>query len=213
MSVYALKLSFLQTCPKVWVENNHLYARTSKLYRIFNTFFYSRTVIVDPSKRVIEIIIKTFWCIKSRESIPFDDLKYIDLSLREYESDYGMTPNGFGARDATEIYYVQVKTKSKSVPVNLFRFIGDGGRYTGWSGVLLGDDVIDCEGQQHVKALRYAEQVSKFTGIPLWQDRKVEFSFNLEQQYKCPRCGHTNNTTIKKCIYCGFHEENKGKQD
>jgi len=210
MSVYTLKLPFLQISPKVWVEDNRLFATTSLFYQILNTFFYSRTVVVDKSAKVIEIVIKTFWFVKSSLQIPFNDLKYIDISHREVGEDFGVTSDGFGARDATEIFYVQVKTKSNPIPTNLFRFIGEGGRYTGWLGVLLGDSAIDTEGLQREKAQSYAELVSKYTGIQMWQDRKVEFSFSLDQEYKCPHCGHASNSIVKRCMYCGFIETKKG---
>jgi hypothetical protein len=210
MSVYTLKLPFLQISPKVWVEKERLYATTSLIYQILNTFFYSRTVVVDKNSKVIEIIKKTLWLFKSSERIPFTDLIFIDISQREVGEDFGYTPDGYGARDVTEIFYVQVKTKSNPIPTNLFRFIGDGGRYTGWFGVLLGDSVIDTEGRQREKAQAYAELVSKYTGIPMWQDRKIEFSFSVDQEYKCPKCGHTSNSIVKKCMYCGFFETKKG---
>ena len=209
MSVYTLRLPFLQISPKVWVKGNRLFATTSLIYQILNAFFYSRTVVVDKSAKIIEIVIKTFWFFKSSAQIPFNDLKYIDISHREVGEDFGLAPNGFGARDVTEIFYVQVKTKSNPIPTNLFRFIGEGGRYTGWLGVLLGDSAIDSEGLQREKAQAYAELVSKYTGIPMWQDRKIEFSFGVDHEYKCPQCGHTSNSTVKKCMYCGLIETEK----
>jgi hypothetical protein len=203
MSVYTARLPFLQTSPKVWVEDNRLFARTSLMYQILNIFSYSRKVVVDKKRKVIDIIIKTFWICKSYERIPFNDLMYIDISRREVGTEFGITPDGYDARDIIETFYVQVKTQSNPIPINLFRFTGDGGKYTGWFGVLLGDSAIDFEGRQQEKALHYAEQVSEFTSIPLWRNRKLELSFKVDQQYKCPSCGHLNTSVVKKCMYCG----------
>ena len=206
MSVYTLKLPFLQISPKVWVENSRLVAKTSTFYRILNAFFYSRTVIIDKEKKKIDTIIKIFWFFKSSDCIPFDDLNYVDISRYETGKDFGLTPGGFGARDITEIFYVQIRTKSNPLPTNLFRFVGNGGRYNGWFGVLLGDSAIDSEGRQYEKACKYAEQVSEFTGIPLWQNRKVQLSLNTVQKYECTNCGHLTSSIQKKCTYCGFYE-------
>ena len=203
MSIYSLKLPFLQISPKVWSDKNYLYARTSKFYRILNMFLYSRTVIVDRIKKRITIKIKWFWIFLSKRYIEFNDIKYIDITKREVGNQYGFTPNGFGAQDVTESFYVQVIKKSSPYPEDLFRFTGDGGRYTGWFGVLLGDSIIDAEGRQYEKALQYAELVSKYTESKLWKDRNIEYSDNTEVQYKCLKCGHKITSNAIKCIYCG----------
>ena len=67
------------------------------VYQFFNMFFYSRTVVIDKNTKVIRIIIKRFWFVKSSEIIPFNHLEYIDISHREVGEDFGMTPDGFGS--------------------------------------------------------------------------------------------------------------------
>jgi hypothetical protein len=204
--IYSVKLALLQISPRVWVENNQLLARTSLIYQIFNTFFYSRTVVVDKKRKFIKIVRKTFWFYKSYDRILFDDLEYIDISHREVSENYGMTSEGIGAIDVTDIYYVQVKKKNNALPISLFRFIGNGEKYKGgllerlfpkWN---IG---IDWVGYQREKAQIYADLISKYTGIPLWWDRNLEYTFKA-QDYKCPKCGQVSNSAVRKCIYCGF---------
>ena len=72
MGENATQWSFLQISPKVWEDKDRLYARTSKIYRFLNLFFYSRTVVVDRLKKHIEIHIRTFWFFKTKKYIPFD---------------------------------------------------------------------------------------------------------------------------------------------
>jgi hypothetical protein len=160
-------------------------------------------VIVDRRRKRIEIQVKTFWVWVSREYIPFHDIKYVDIAGREVGDSLGYTPDGFGAHDTTEIYYVQVIPKSSPYPKDLFRFIGEGGRNTGWLGVLMGGGVVDCEGAQMEKAQAYAKLVSEYVGVPLWRDRPVETSFESTYRFECPACGHTSHSNSGKCTYCG----------
>jgi len=207
MSVYTLKLSCFQISPRIWADKNCLYARTSIIYRCLNLFFYSRTVRVDRVRKQIEITVTTFWFFKSKEYIEFSDIEYVDISKREVGESYGFTPDGLGAFDATEIYYVQVRRKSSPYPFSLFRFIGRGSRYTGWLGVLMGDSIIDTEGWQEEKAYHYASLLSDFTGVKFWRDRSVVPNISTDDFGVCPGCGHKIKLSVRKCVYCG--RENK----
>ena len=101
MSIYSFQFSFLQTSPKVWSDNNHLYARTSTFYRVLNLFFYSRTVVVDRIKKYIEIKIKTFWFFTSKKYISLDDIEYIDIQKREIGNMGGLF-KGIGTQDIVD---------------------------------------------------------------------------------------------------------------
>ncbi|MDJ0722416.1 MAG: hypothetical protein QNJ04_12335 [Desulfobacterales bacterium] len=107
----------------------------------------------------------------------------------------------------TEIFYVQLRRKRISPPISLFRFLGEGSHHTGWTGVLLGDALIDQEGRQFEKARAYADMVAEFTGVPLWQEREVELTIQPVQKFVCPQCGHQTSVARKNCIYCGCREE------
>ena len=198
MSIYSFQLSFLQTSPKVWENENQLFARTSLLYRVLNLFFYSRTVVVDRIKKHIEIKIKTFWFFTSRKYIPLDDIKCIDIEKRK-KGGFGFTPE----QDIVDKLYVQVIRKKNQSPVKLFRFVGDGGEYDRWGGSLL----FDVEGMHYEKALNYAKLVTKYTGSQLGEEHKIEYNTKIDH-YKCLKCGHEITSKIK-CIYCGSPEIEK----
>jgi len=195
----SLKLSFFQISPKVWADKNCLYARTSKFYRFFNLFFYSRTVVADRIKKHIEVKIKTFWFFTSKKYIPFNDIKYIDLERRE-KGMFGLTRT----QAFTETWYVQIIRKSSPLPENLFRFIGDGGGDSHWDVIIPQFDVV---GMQYEKALDYAKLVTKYTGFQLGEDHKIEYNTKVDH-YKCLKCGHVSPSKFK-CMYCGSKELQK----
>jgi hypothetical protein len=194
----SLKLSFLQISPKVWVDKDCLYARTSKVYQFLCLFFYSRTVIVERNKKHIEIKIKTFWFSTSKRYIPFNEIKYIDLKRESNESDSMFALPRTGA--TAETWYVQVISENWPYPENLFRFTGDGGADDHWGNIKW----FDFVGMQYEKALSYAELVSRYTGSQLFRDTKIEYNINLDH-YKCIKCEHISPSKTR-CMYCGSQE-------
>lgn len=204
-------LPFLQISPKVWIKNGCLYAKTSKIYQVLNLFSYSRTVVIDKQNKYIDIIIRYLWVFFSKNRIPFSDIKYIDRKIREVAESIGLTADGIGAHDVSEVIYVQVFRKSTCDPVNLFRFVGDGARYTGLFGVFVGgDSPIDFIGKQNEKSKSYEKLVSEFTGAPLSGERRL---FNIdpsEMKYFCANCSHKFKEVVSKCVYCGSNEIKHG---
>ena len=194
----SLKLPFLQISPKIWADENHLYAKTSLFYRFLNLFFYSRTVIADRIKKHIEIKVKTFWFFTSKKYIAFKDIKYIDIEKPENNL-FALPKSGF----TTEILYVRVICENSPYPEYLFRFIGDSGADDYWGHIKW----FDFVGDQYEKALTYAEQVSKYTGSQLFKDTKIEYNIKVDN-YKCLKCGHVSPSRLK-CVYCGSQEMEK----
>jgi hypothetical protein len=200
----SLKLPFLQISPKVWCRGRKLFAETSIFYRVFNFFSYCRTVVVDSHKKIISISVTKWWFFESTETIAFNEVKFIDRSWMETPNSFGFTKDGYGAHDVTEIIYVQLVKHRSSVPVNLFRFIGDGEKYTGFIGVVFGgDSLVDFVGNQNEKSEKYAQLVSKFSGIPLWAEKKRLDRDSLEYAAYCSQCKRQFTTKVSKCIYCG----------
>lgn len=81
----SIKLPFLQVCPKVWADKDHLYAMTPKVYRFLNLFSYSGTVIVDRIKKHIEIKVRAFWLFTSKKYVDLNDIKHIDIGKERSE--------------------------------------------------------------------------------------------------------------------------------
>ncbi|MBN1907473.1 MAG: zinc ribbon domain-containing protein [Deltaproteobacteria bacterium] len=193
----SIKLSFLQISPKVWSDDNHLYARTAKVYRLLCLFFYSRTVIIDRIKKHIEVKTKAYWFVTSKRYIPFNDIKYIDVAKIETMSlilRTGATP---------ETWYVQIVRKNKPFRELLFTFNGDGGADETYDYL----PFFDFTGMQYEKALSYAELVSKYTGAQLFRDTKIEYNIKVDH-YKCLKCGHISPSKTR-CMYCGSPEMEK----
>ena len=198
-----IKAPLFQISPHIWADNGVLYAKTSIIYRVLNLFFYSRLVVINRRTKTVEITITTFWFKAQKRIIPFNDIKFVDTCFREFEHSYGITAHGTGAHDATEIYYVQLILKSSPQPYKLFRFVGEGSRYTGPVGVLVGgDSALDCEGFQEELSRHYAELVSIFTQVPLWKNRKTKIE-NKNSNYQCSNCSRYFEVLPKSCIYCG----------
>jgi hypothetical protein len=206
-----LKRPVLNIGPAIWTDKNCLYARTSKIFRLLSLFSYSKLVIVNRQKKHIEISITTVWFYKKKQYIQFSDIEYLDISEREIINDPGLSidpieKTGFGGRDPTQIYYVQVRTKSSPIPVNLFRFVDEGSWNLGGIGIFFKDSCIEQEGLQKKKANSYAELLSNYIGAKLWRDRNVQFRFDPNNLRKCTKCGHQISLSAESCTYCGFKD-------
>ena len=165
MGIYSYKLSFLQRSPRVWKDENDLYARTSRWYQFLNLCSYARTVHISKRSRRIIIRIRKFWFFTRSTEVPFDVIDYVDRYHWDVMGSVGFTAEGLGATDVTDVWYVRVFTKKSSTPISLFRFIGAGSRMTGWFGVILGGDtIVDFEGIQDCKSEEYAKLVARYTG-------------------------------------------------
>jgi len=165
MSIYSYKLPSLQRSPRVWKDENNLYARTSRWYQFLNLCSYARTVHISKTNRRIVTHVRKFWMFTKSTEIPFDDVDFVDRDHWDVTGSVGFTADGLGALDVTEVWYVRIFTKKSPIPISLFRFIGAGSRMTGWFGVILGgDSIVDFEGFQDSKSENYAKLVAEYTG-------------------------------------------------
>lgn len=105
---------------------------------------------------------------------------------------------------ATQIYYVQIRTKNSPLQINLFRFI-DEGRWNCGIGIFFKDKSIEPEAPQKEKANSYARMLSAYTGFELWRDRNVHFNFDPDNLHECANCGHRIGLSVKRCTYCGYN--------
>lgn len=166
MSLYVLRLPFLQRSPRVWRDSGNLYARTSRWYQFLNLGSYCRTVQVARTLRHVIIKVRRLWFLTRSTAVSFDRIAYIDRCHWDVVKSIGLTTEGFSATDVTEVWYVRAVLRDSAEPINLFRFIGDGSRLTGWFGVLFGgDSIVDLEGVQESKSGAYARLVAEFTGV------------------------------------------------
>jgi hypothetical protein len=78
MSLYIAKSSFFQRCPRVWQDDNTLYAQTSRWYQFLNLYSYCRQVCVSKKDRQIVIRVRKFWFIQKATIIPVDKIEFIE---------------------------------------------------------------------------------------------------------------------------------------
>jgi hypothetical protein len=160
MSIYSFKLPFLRRSPRVWSDENNLYAR-----QILNFCSYSRTVHISKIDRRISIRVRRFWIVTKFTEIPFDEIDFVDRYHWDVPRSIGFTADGLSATDAADVWYVRVFGKFSAAPISLFRFIGAGSRMTGWFGVICGGDrIVDFDGGQDAKSEMFARLVSEYTG-------------------------------------------------
>lgn len=186
----------------IWADIDCIYARTSKISRLLTLFSYSKSVIVDRSKKHIEISKVYFWFYKSKKFIKFSDIEYIDVAKTEIVN---KSEFGFDGRYPTTIYDVLLRKKSAPFQFNLFSFTDEGiWNFGGFFSTLFGNSVIDSEGSQQKKADHYAELISDYIGVKLWKNRNVQLHFDSGLTSECTKCGHLISLTAKACMYCGY---------
>lgn len=166
MSPYIIKSSFLQRSPRVWHDENNLYARTSRWYQFLNLFSYCRTVQISKENQQIIIHVRKLWFMKNSTVIPFSKIEFIERNHWDVcKGQIGLTPDGIGATRVSEVWYVRIVVKGIPLPVNLFRFIGTGSRIIdGWWQIILGGLPFDIEGKQDFTSDSYARLVAEYTG-------------------------------------------------
>ncbi len=166
MEPYILESSFLQRSPRVWYNENDLYARTSRWYQFLNLCSYCRTVQVLKEKQQVIIRVRKFWFIINSTTIPFNEIEFVERYHWDVcKGQIGLTPDGFGATRVTEVWYVRIVVKGMPLPVNLFRFTGTGSRIIGgWWQMIIGGLPFDIEGMQDSKSDSYAKLVAAYTG-------------------------------------------------
>ncbi len=162
MSLFTRSFSFLAVKPKVWVEGNHLMARTSLFLRLLSLFSYSKTVLVDRAGKVVLIFTKKLWLINRTKHIRFDRIMRIDYSFGSFTTSWSFVS---GKQDQVEKFTVSLVLQGRREKVKLFSFSGEGSAATGWSGVLFGgDDIVDYAGDQEAASRRYVRLLKQFTG-------------------------------------------------
>jgi hypothetical protein len=166
MDPYILKSSFLQRSPRVWHDENNLYARTSRWYQFLNLFSYCRTVQISKEYQQVIIRVRKLWFMINSTDIPFNKIEFVERYHWDVcKGQIGLTPDGIGATRVTEVWYVRIFVKAMPLPVNLFRFTGAGARIIGgWWQMIIGGLPFDIEGMQDSKSDSYAKLVAEYTG-------------------------------------------------
>ncbi|MFO0615473.1 MAG: hypothetical protein U0414_22965 [Polyangiaceae bacterium] len=160
--------------PKVWVEEGRLHARTNLFLMILCLFFWQRTVIVDRRERTVLVRSRFLWLLENTRVIPFSEIDHLYYRYNRVSTGWDMMGRD---TDSLESFSVGLSLEDGS-EVNLLAFRGDGTGMTGVSGVLMGDSLVDTEGDQEGASLGFVDQLQRFTGKSLGKRRRFGYEKN-----------------------------------
>ncbi|NUM35347.1 MAG: hypothetical protein HUU50_12425 [Candidatus Brocadiae bacterium] len=203
MSLHSISCSFLSVTPKIWIENDELYGRTSFIGQMFTLFSYCRYLHIIPRQKIIEIENRKSWICQGIQTIPFSDVSHIDYDFSSVGTSWGYDGSSFwGRQDQLEAYTVSLILKNQE-KVPLFSFNGEGSVETGTVGVILGkDSIFDFEGNQGKKSREFCNALSSLIGVPVGEPLK-HLADEQGDKFFCKKCNRALGPNSKKCIYCG----------
>jgi hypothetical protein len=146
--------------PRVWQDKEVLCARTSLLLQVLCLFFWCKTVRVNPRSRTVSVQWRYLWFLRHQRAIHFKHISHLDYRYSSLATEINWLGD---TTDAVESYAVALVLEDRS-EVTLMKFRGEGARTTGLAGVLLGDSLIDVQGDQGDKSLRYIDALQEITG-------------------------------------------------
>ena len=204
MSVLTLSLPELAISPRVWREGPALHARTRTFYRLLTAFGYDRHLIVDPTSRRVTLTIRRYWAFGSRETLCFDDVTALEYRYASLPTAFGVTLRGLQWTDSVNWYVVSLALRTSREPIVLFRFAGEGAEWTGWSGGLLGDELLDVQGTQEIESREFVDRLRRLLNVPMRSrmERMVSKAF-VGRVMPCPHCERSISVTAPRCTYCG----------
>jgi len=175
MSLYTVTSPTHALAPKVWWEGECLHARTSRALIAITLGTVHKEAVVDPVHREVVVRTRTAWFFAEERVIPFDAISHISYGYGGLVTSFSM----FGqAHDGVESYSVTLVLHDRD-EVRLFSFAGAGSQNTGVMGVLMGDDLVDVQGDQQAKSLGYVDALMELTGKGLSK-------FSKPYKYKRP---------------------------
>lgn len=146
---------------------------------------------------------RTFWFASTTETLPFAEIRYIDISEITVGGSPGFTPDGIGWRDQQENFIPYLMTVDGK-KIDLLSFYGAGAVHTGWWGVILGDQIVDFKGRQERRAREFITKAAAMIGVPCGFNTAVlSNASSTTGKIKCGTCGHFNAECYAKCLYCG----------
>ena len=205
MSLLTLTSGILAVKPKVSVQGDIIYARTSLIVQFLSLFSYSKHVRVDCSTRTIQISKRWLWIISSLKIIPFDRVSYILYDIRSFGTSWSFwTDEGLGRTDEIERYKVGLALKDPPKNLWLFAFTGEGAVETGWVGTVFGeDDAIDYRGDQDDASYDFMRLLRDALGVPVngppREELQQDDSDEITIIYRCTECGRQSPPVLKKC--------------
>lgn len=149
--------------PKVWLQNEVLYAETAILVQILSLFSYCRHVKVYRQGRFIKIETRWLWFLTTQKYIPFSRISRI-------ETEFYTAPvmKDISWTDRYEEFSIFLRLQNPYEYYWLISFGGEGVVLTSWSGLLLkNDNFVGMRGDQEITFQHYYRLLKKFVE-PNW---------------------------------------------
>ena len=202
MSLFRARTSLLSIAPKVESHGRALVVQTAFLLRLLSLFSYDRVVRIDMARERITIDTRRFWLWSSRREVPFSRISYIDYAFKSWGTSWvGFWRWGIERSDQVESFRVGVALKDPEELVPIASFRGEGSAMTGGMGVLLGDSIVDAEGDQEESSLSFVDVLESMlkvrVGAPLLASERRGSIF------VCGECGRAAAPNRNTCLYCG----------
>lgn len=206
MSRFSLELSVLTSRPYILESRKSLVIKTGFLPAVLSLFMVLRRVEIVPSVRRIQISRRIGLFLVRSKTLAFDEVSHIDYAYGSMGTSWGITSEGLGRHDQLESFSISIVTKREE-KLFVCAFRGEGAVWTGWTGILLGNDnLMDFAGTQERESAKLAVYLSKLIGVPIGKP-----PVDVPEMIKCPSCGHSLAPNSLDCLYCGA--EMRGMKD
>lgn len=160
MGFIVVESSFSALNPKVWFDDGKLCARTNLFLQVLSLGSWKKLVEVDPQARRVTIHRRFLWILERTVEISFDEISHIAYRHGSIATSWDILGN---VHDSLEAFSVDLVLHDKS-EARLFSFRGEGAHSTGVTGMLLGDSLIDHQGDQGARSLAYVDAIQELTG-------------------------------------------------
>jgi hypothetical protein len=199
MSIGIVTTNLLAKNPAVFREGDRAVARTNWWLQLLTLFSYRKQVIIDRRRKQIEIDTRAFWFFRWKTRIPFSRIERLSYGFAAFGTEWG----AFWERtDQVESFTVGLVLRAPEETLDLFSFRGEGSVQTGWTGVLLGDSLVDFEGDQADASRSFVRILQEFTGASL-TGPLPHIANQAGERFSCEQCKRPSPPNKKKCMYCG----------
>jgi hypothetical protein len=167
VSIWSLTVPWLAIKPTVRFHQGVLAARTPFILRLASLFGYERKLLVDTVRRNVWLRIRRYWLFREEQQVPFAAIEFIHYEYSRVSTDVSRAWHGPSLADSFNWFTVALAVKGRTDPLLLFRFAGEGAVMTGASGVLVGDSIIDIEGDQESASKDFVGHLRRCLGVPV----------------------------------------------
>jgi hypothetical protein len=204
MSIWSVTVPWLAVKPAVRFQDGVLSARTPFLLRLASLFAYDRNLHVDTVRRYVHLAVRSYWFWREEQHLPFAAVEFIEYQYGHLPTDLGPSAHGAQVMDRADWFTVALRIRGTPNPLRLFRFAGEGSDATGISGTLLGDSVIDVQGDQESASRDFVGLLRRCLGVPVRSHLEHAVAKTMEKNARpCPLCARRIASTASRCVYCG----------